>query len=127
MAKQKINDRQLEHETVIFSGTPARVVTISESYSNFKALRVTYVWVDHPGTVVLDTSASSHNFSVIRKGNISGAYRVQIGACAINLSGTTVTGDLAGAIYTHDLTSTGAMTFKDNVGDLTISRVVGIR
>ena len=86
-----------------------------------------YRWVDALGTVTLDTAQSYHQFAVVRQGNIGGSYRVQVGAGNISLSGTTMTGSNAGSTYTIDVTSISALSFKDNVGDVQIVRVVGIR
>lgn len=127
MAKQILNDRQTTKETVLFNGSIATSVTISEAYTNFKELRVIWKWVDTYGTVILDTAISGHNFAVVRQGLINSAYRVQIGAATITLSGTTVSGSTAAATYTADVTSTSALTFRDTVGDVQIVRVVGIR
>ena len=79
-------------EVVLFSGTVARSITISEAYTNFRSLRIICLWVDSYCTVTLDTATATHQFTVVRQGLISGAYKIQIGAAAITLSSTTVSG-----------------------------------
>lgn len=116
-----------ESGTVLFNGTTARVVTLSETYTNYSRLVVVYKWVDSVGTVVLDTSSPKHNFSVVRQGLIDSWYRVQFGAGNITLSGTTVEGSSVGGTYTMNLMSGGAVTFLDTVGDVQIVKVTGVK
>ena len=113
--------------TLLFNGTIARVITLSEAYTNFSQLIIIYRWVDAYGTIVLDTAVNAHNFPVVRQGLIGGAYRIQIGAGNISLSGTTVTGSTTGGTYTNNLLSTSAVSFLDTVGEIQIVRVTGIR
>lgn len=116
-----------QKEVLLFNGSVATSVTISEVYTNFKELRIIYLWVDAYGTTVVDTANTTHNFTVVRQGLIGGAYKIQVGAAKITLSGTTVAGTSAGNTYTNSLNSSTVTQFLDNVGDVQIVRVVGIR
>ena len=114
-------------DVTLYSGTATRVVTLSEAYTNFKRLIITYTWGVSTGTIVCDTSLSSIDFPVVQQGQLSGVYKVIIGAGEITFSGTTATGSNAGETYSIICTSASAISFSDAINDILISKVIGIR
>lgn len=121
-----INAAKLD-EVLLFNGTIARVITLSETYVNFKRLFVTYTWGNHVSTIIIDTSTPTVWFPVVRSGFIDGYYKIQIGAANIALSGTTMTGSAMGGTYVLQSTSSGVVTFSDAVAELKIIKVIGLR
>lgn len=125
MAKQRINSTQ-RNEKVLFSGTPAASVTLSETSANFSRMLVFFLQNGQEfSTWINGTTAATAPIAF--GGLLDGAYRIRVGTATFTPSGTTLSVGGSGTNYSTDTTSTSAVAFSDVKIAPTISKVIGFR
>ena len=122
-------------EVLLFSGTPAASVTLSETYAHFDFLDIWYEGNNDGGIAGVPyfytrLSAAIPDIMAVALdlGYLDSGYRIRTSAGIITASGTTVSISGSGINYSTDTTAgNGNVTFSDTQFVPKITRVVGIR
>lgn len=121
-------------EVLLFSGTPAASVTLSETSNNFDILEIWYEGNNVGGIAGIpyyytrfDTAIDDIFVMAVDLGQIDTVYKIRTSGALITRSGTTLSITGSGVNYSTDTTSASVVSFSDVKFIPKITRVRGIR
>lgn len=121
-------------DKLLFSGTPAASITLSETSNNFAILDIWYEGNNVSGITGIPYYYTRFNTSIddmlamaVDWGGLDGAYKIRTSAGLITRSGTTLAITGSSTNYSTDTASTNAVTFSDVKFVPKITRVIGYR
>ena len=115
-----------QKEVLLFSGTPAASITLSETSANFDRLYVVYTQDSRTFSMIAEVGYANSN-TVVIQGFIDGAYRIRLGSTLLTISGTTVAFGTSGSNYSTDTKVDNTVTFSDVKIAPLINKVIGYR
>jgi len=123
-----------QKEVLLFSGTPAASITLSETSANFDILDIWYEGNSVGGQTGIpyyytrfDTAIDDIFVMAVDMGYIDSAYKIRTSGAFITRSGTTLSITGSGVNYSTDTKSDSTVTFSDIKFTPKITRVRGIR
>lgn len=121
-------------EVLLFSGTPAASVTLSETAANFRKLDIWYEGNNDGGImgvpyyyVKLDTTLPDMAVVAVDLGYLDSVYKIRTSGGVITANGTSLTISGSGTNYSGDINAGNTVAFSDVQFIPKITRVVGIR
>jgi len=116
-----------QKEVLLFSGTPAASITLSETSDHFDRLIICLNQSERLFTYVVELGQGTPSYIMDIQGYLDDAYRIRIGGGTITISGTTVAVGASGSNYSTDTKSDSTVVFSDTKITPTITKVIGIR
>ena len=121
-------------EKILFDGTPAASITLSETSANFASLDIWYEGNNDGGIMgipyyytKLDMTLPDIAAVAVDLGYMDAAYRIRTSGGIITATGTTLAITGSGSNYSTDTTSVSAVSFSDVQFVPKIKRCVGYR
>lgn len=123
-----------QKEVLLFSGTPAASITLSETSANFDRLDIWYEGNNDGGIMQvpyyytkLDMALPDMTAVAVDLGYLGSVYKIRTSGGIITASGTTLSITGSGTNYSTDTASSNAVTFSDNKFVPKITRCIGYR
>lgn len=123
-----------QKEVVLFSGTPAASITLSETSANFDYLDIWYEGNNVSGIMgvpryytKLDMAVGNIFTMAVDMGNIDSAYKIRTSGSYITASGTSLTITGSSTNYSTDTASNNSIVFSDVKFIPKITKVIGYR